>query len=118
MTRPSETRPVSVDLLRDGDVADWLEGRDPAALYFWDETDAPCQRHRPRMEVVAASASVPVGVLDVRTDALVAQALGVKSVPSLVVFRAGDVVERVLGAAPESILREALTLPGPPHRPG
>ena len=116
MTHPTELGRPSVDLLRDTEVADWLEGRDPAALYFWDETDAPCQRHRPRMEVVAASANVPVGVLDVRTDALVAQALGVKSVPALVVFRAGDVIERVLGAAPENILREALGADGP-HPP-
>lgn len=118
MTRPSETPPGGLWPLRDAEVADWLEGRDQAALYFWDEADAACQRHRGRVELVAAAAGVPVGVLDVRTDALVARALGVSSVPALVVFRGGEVVERVLGSAPETILREALDAHLPPHRRG
>jgi thioredoxin 1 len=117
MTRPSETPHGGLWPLRDPEVANWLDGRAHVALYFWDEADAACQRHRTRVELVAAAANVPVGVLDVRSDALVAHALGVKSVPALVVFRNGEVVERVIGSAPEAILREAFTTKAPPHPP-
>lgn len=106
--RPTERPHLGVESLRDNDVADWLESRPRAAILFWDETDEVSRRLRVRLEVVAAAADISVGVLDVRTDALVAQALGVKSVPAIVVFRGGEVVERVLGAPPESVLREAL----------
>lgn len=108
MSRPTERPPHGVESLRDAEVADWLEARPRAALLFWDPADAPSQKLRARLDVVAAAASIEVGVLDVRTDALVAQALGIKSVPALVVFRGGEVVERLMGAAPESVLNEAL----------
>lgn len=106
--RPTERAPPGVDALLDAEVADWLETRPHAALLFWDESDDASRRQRARLELVAAAAGVPVGALDVRKNALVAQALGIRSVPAVVVFRGGEVVERVMGAAPEAILREAL----------
>ena len=109
MTRPSEIPHAGVATLRDREVSDWIEARPHAAILFWDADDAACQRLRARLELVAASANVPLGIVDVRTDALVAQALGVKSVPTLVAFRGGEVVDRVMGAAPEAILRQALS---------
>lgn len=113
MTRPSQTPPSAVDTLHDQDVADWLEARPRAALFFWDAADAACQRQRVRLEVVAAARGVAVGLVDVRSEPLVAQALGVSSVPTLVVFRDADVVERVMGSAPESVLASALEGLGP-----
>lgn len=107
--RPSETAPSGHVSLRDADVADWVEARARCVLLFWDGDDPKCQRFRARLEVALAAADLPMGVLDVRSDALVAQALGVKSVPTTVVFRAGEVAERLIGAPPDDILRDALT---------
>lgn len=108
MTRPTERPPRGIEALRDADIADWLEAHERAALLFWDERDATSQRMRARLELVAAASDIPVGVIDVRHDALVAQALGVEGIPTTVVFRGGEVVERLLGAPPEDVLREAL----------
>lgn len=108
MTRPSERPHEGVEPLRDPEIADWVEAHPRAALLFWDESDDACRRLRARLELVAASADMPVGAVDVRTSPLVAQALGVQKVPAVVVFRGGEVVERVLGVPPESVLREAL----------
>lgn len=113
--RPTETPRPGVVALRDAEVADWLELRARAALLFWDPEDASSQKLRARIEVVAAAAAVEVGVLDVRSDALVAQAVGVEGVPTLVVFRGGEIVERLIGAPPERVLREALDEPHPPR---
>lgn len=106
--RPTEKAPQGMESLHDSDVADWLDARPHCALLFWDPDDAACQRLRVRIEVVAAAADIPIGTIDVRSSALVAQALGVKSVPSLVVFRGGEVMDRVMGGAPESVLRDVL----------
>lgn len=106
--RPTETTPPGIVALADKEAADWIETRPRAALLFWDPSDAVSQKLRARLEVIAAAAAIEVGALDVRSDALVAQALGVQSVPAVVVFRGGEVVERVMGAAPEGILSEAL----------
>lgn len=106
--RPTELPGGALVALADAQTADWLEARARAALLFWDPDDAASQRQRARVEVVAAAAGVEVGTIDVRAHRLVAQALGVKSVPTLVVFRAGDEVDRVMGGAPEPVVREAL----------
>lgn len=106
--RPTERAPTGIEALRDPEVADWVEARERCGLLFWDADDAVCQRYRARLEVVAASTGLPLAAIDVRADALVAQALGVTSVPTLVVFRGGDVAERLMGAPPDDILRDAL----------
>lgn len=106
--RPTERPPPASETLRDDEIADWLERHERAALLFWDETDPAGPRFRARLELVAAASEIPLGIIDVRHDPLVAQALGVKSVPTTIVFRAGEVVERLMGAPPEAVLREAL----------
>ena len=106
--RPTERAPTAAETLRDAEVADWVEPRPRCALLFWDADDPKCLRFRARLEVLLAAADLPLGVLDVRSDALVAQALGVKSVPTTVVFRGGEVAERLIGAPPDEVLREAL----------
>lgn len=108
MSRPTERPPAVVETLRDPEVVDWIDRHPRAAVLFWDDADDACARLRARLEVMAAAADVPVAAVDVKSNALVAQALGVKSVPSVIVFRGGDVVERLMGVVPESILREAL----------
>ena len=107
--RPTERPHEGIVALADREAADWLETRAHAALLFWDESDDASRRLRARLQLVAAAAGVPVGAIDVRQDALVAQALGVKGVPEVIVFRGGEVVDRVMGVAPEHILREALS---------
>ena len=115
--RPTERAPQDVTPLRDSEVADWLDAHQRAALLFWDAEDPVSQRQRAKLEVVAASAGIPVAVVDVATDPLVARALGVKSVPLILVFHAGEVVDRLIGAVPEAILLGALR-PPEPHRAG
>lgn len=106
--RPSERPPSASETLRDAEIADWIEARARCAVLFWDADDPVSQRYRARVEVVSASTAIPLGIVDVKADALVAQALGVKSVPTVVVFRDGDVAERLMGSPPDGILREAL----------
>ncbi len=97
--------------LSDKEAPDWLEAHPTAALFFWDGDNAVSQRQRARLELVAASVDMVIGVLDVRGDVLVAQAVGVTTVPALVVFRDGEVMERIMGPAPEGILLDALREP-------
>lgn len=106
--RPTERAPPGIEALRDREVADWLEARPRAALLFWDADDAACQRLRARLEIAVAATGASVGCLDVRHEPLVARALGVASVPTLVVFRDGEVADRVMGSPPEAVLRDAL----------
>lgn len=112
--RPSELpRPDEVPVLTDDEAPDFLERFDVAALAFLD-MDAPASAAlRNRLQVVLAKMEsglgrLGVGVVDVNRHRLVAEALHVKSVPTLVVFAGGSVVDRVMGSPPEAVIEEVL----------
>jgi thioredoxin 1 len=50
-----------------------------------------------------------VAKLNVDEQPRTAQRFGIRSIPALYVFKGGQVVERLVGAQPESALRQALT---------
>lgn len=110
--RPSETAPGEIQQLRDADVPDFLE-RHAVALLAFLGSDAASERLRPRLQVVASKWWGPgdqlgVGVVDPDRHPLVAEALHLEGVPSVIVFVDGEVVDRLLGSVPESVLDEVV----------
>ncbi|MCB1748436.1 MAG: thioredoxin [Gammaproteobacteria bacterium] len=85
---------------------------------FWADWCAPCRQLAPLLEDLAARHAGALDVVKVDSDAepALAAEYGVRSLPTLVLFRAGDVVSRVVGAQPPAAL-EALVAPHLP-RPG
>lgn len=109
--RPTQREPNAVAALTDATAPDFLDAHDVALLAFLHAEDAASGRVRERLQLVAAKLSDPrlgVGILDVATDPRVAAAVGVKGVPTLVVFARGEAVDRLMGAPPESVIEETL----------
>jgi len=109
--RPTEREPHAVVDLADATAPDFLERHPVALLAFLHHEDDASQRIRHRLALVAAKLADPrlgVGVLDVARDPAVAAALGVKKVPILFDFQAGEVVDRLMGSPPEPIIEETL----------
>lgn len=107
--RPSEVAPRHVVDLTDAEAPDVLEAPGVVLVAFLDGEDAACARLRVRLDALAARyPRVPFHALDVRHSPLVAAALGVQSVPFVVVFRDGEVVDRLIGAPPDAILEDVL----------
>ncbi len=86
-----------------------LRAAGPVALDFYDETCPPCRVLEPRLERVAEqyAGRVPVYRVDVQQDPAAAQRFGVMSIPTVLVFRAGAVVERLDGLIREADVRAA-----------
>lgn len=120
MSRPSELPPAGeVVELSDAEAPDFLDRHRVAILAFLDGKDPVSQKMRARLSLVVAKlapatsedGSRPVlgaGVVDVSHHRLVADALGVKSVPMLVVFVEGEVVDRLIGGPPEVVIEDVL----------
>lgn len=120
MSRPTELpRPDEAVDLSDDEAADFLERHRVAVLAFLDLEDPASQKMRARLGVVMAKLApatsggslrpvLGAGVVDVAHHRLVADALGVKSVPMLVVFVEGEVVDRLIGAPPEVVIEDVL----------
>lgn len=81
----------------------------PTALDFYQASCPPCRVLAPQLERVARqyAGRVPVYRVDVDTDMAVAERFGVRSLPTVLVFRDGTEVERLDGLITEAQLRHA-----------
>ena len=83
-----------------------LQSKDPVVVDFWAEWCAPCRMIAPLVEALALeyAGRVKVGKLDVDSSPEVAGRYDIRSIPTLLVFRGGQVVEQRVGALPKAEL--------------
>ena len=82
----------------------------PVLVDFWAEWCAPCKVLMPVLESVVDSFGGQVALAKVDTDAeqRLAQAFGIRSLPTVKLFKDGAVVDEFMGAQPESAVRAML----------
>jgi len=81
-----------------------MEAEGPVLVDFWAEWCPPCRMIAPSIEALATAYSgrAKVGKLNVDENPEVAGTLGIRSIPTLLVFRDGKVAEHQIGAVPQS----------------
>jgi putative thioredoxin len=82
----------------------------PVLVDFWAAWCGPCKSLTPILEKVVASYNGAVRLAKVDTDAemQLAAAFGVRSLPTVVLVKDGQMVDGFMGALPESAVREFL----------
>ena len=89
--------------------ADVLGGPRPVIVEYWAEWCGPCRMVGPVLEAIAAehTGQVDVVKLNVDENPKTAQRYGILHVPTLDLFRGGEVVKQVIGArSTAALLRE------------
>jgi thioredoxin 1 len=87
-----------------------LGSQQPFLVDFWAEWCAPCKAITPTLEELAVEydGKVTIGKLDVDANRKVATQYQIRSIPTLLVFKAGKLVGHKIGAGGKEALKDLI----------
>lgn len=94
--------------------AEVLQADKPVLVDFWATWCAPCKAIAPTVDAVAEEydGKVKVGKVNVDESPATPGRYGVRGIPTLILFKGGQVVDQVVGAVPkaqlEALIKKAL----------
>ena len=92
--------------------SDVLKSSAPVVVDFWAEWCGPCRMIAPALEEIATGSlagKVKIVKLNVDENPQTASKYGVMSIPTLMIFKGGEMASRQVGAAPKAKLQQWIT---------
>jgi thioredoxin 1 len=86
--------------------ADVLKSAEPVVVDFWAEWCGPCRMIAPALEEISGALGDKVKIVKLNVDEnpAIAAKYGIMSIPTLLLFKNGEIADRQVGAAPKQKL--------------
>lgn len=88
-----------------------LKSDKPVLVDFWAVWCGPCRTLGPIIEEVAADfeGKAVVGKVDVDNNQEISMQYGIRNIPTVLIFKNGEVVDKLVGVAPKDVIAEKLS---------
>ena len=88
-----------------------LKSDKPVLVDFWAVWCGPCRTLGPIIEEVAADfeGKAVVGKVDVDNNQEISMQYGIRNIPTVLIFKNGEVVDKLVGVTPKEIIAEKLS---------
>ncbi len=82
----------------------------PSMVDFWAEWCGPCKKVGPVVEELAGEyeGKIKIAKMDVDHNRQTPAKFGIRNIPTLILFKGGEVVNTIVGAQPKSSIEEEL----------
>jgi thioredoxin 1 len=104
----AETTTSAVQKITDADFETTINAGKPVFIDMWAPWCGPCRLIGPVVEELAPSyeGRAVIAKMNVDENQMVPQQFGVTSIPTLLMFKNGKLVDRMVGAAPKERLQQ------------
>ncbi len=101
---------MAITITKENFQSEVMEASIPVLVDFWAAWCGPCQMLSPVVEEIASShPEIKVGKVNVDEQPQLAQTFSVSAIPTLLVFKHGQLVQQFVGVQPKSTILAALS---------
>jgi len=96
--------------INDNNFEEIIKSDAPVLVDFWAEWCGPCKMIGPVVEELAGEydGKAVIGKVNVDENPNVSAKFGIRSIPTLLVFKGGEIVDKQIGAVPKQVLADKI----------